>query len=147
MPIGRNAGMVTTLVSVFNIGVLAAFLRVIVGIAIVMHGLPKVKGAWKQSGEWIKSMGVPADAAVLVTILEFFGGIFLIVGLIVPIVAGFLAIQFLAIIIVKKVKMHAALIGSQQKPSYEIDFTYLLLALVLVVLGAGVLSVDSVIGF
>ena len=43
--------------------------------------------------------------------------------------------------------MKAAFIGAQQKPSYEIDFTYLLLALALVVLGAGALSIDSLIGF
>ncbi|MDV3277014.1 MAG: DoxX family protein [Nitrososphaerales archaeon] len=139
--------MAIALVGVINTDIFAAFLRVFVGTALVMHGLPKVKGAWKQSGQWIQSMGVPAAAAVPVAILEFFGGIFLIIGLIVPIVAGFFAIQFLAIIVMKKSKMKAALIGSQQKPSYEIDFTYLLLALVLVVVGAGVLSVDSVIGF
>lgn len=136
-----------TLIPVGETGVLAAVLRVVVGVAFVIHGLPKIRGGWKQSGQWIKSAGVPSEAAVLVTILEFFGGIFLIVGLIVPIVSAFFAIQMVAIVLMKKFGMHASFIStSREKPSYEIDVLYLLLALTLLVLGAGVLSLDSLIG-
>ena len=49
----------------------------------------------------------------------------------------------IANVIMKKTKMKATYIG---KDSYEIDITYLILSLVLIVLGAGALSVDSVIG-
>jgi putative oxidoreductase len=126
---------------------LALLLRVLVGAAYMLHGYPKVKGAWKQSGQWIQSMGVPAFAAVPVTVLEFFGGLFLIVGLIVPVVAALFAIEMLAIAVMKKLKMGAALVAvGQGKASYEIDFTYLLLALALLVLGAGAFSLDSVLG-
>ena len=135
------------LFGVVDAGILAAGLRVVVGAALVAHGLPKVRGGWKQSGQWIQSMGVPAAAAVPVTILEFFGGIFLIVGLMVPVVAGFLAIQFIAITAMKKSKMNASFIGSQGKASYEVDILYLLLALALLALGAGAVSLDSFIGF
>lgn len=91
-------------------------------------------------------MGVPASAAVPVTILEFFGGLFLVIGLTVPLVAGFFAIQFAAIILMKKTKMSAVLVGTQGKASYEIDLTYLLLSIALLVLGAGAFSVDSLLG-
>ncbi len=125
---------------------LAIILRVLVGAALVIHGYPKVKGGWKQSGEWIKTMGVPPFAAVLVTIIEFFGGIFLLVGLLVPLVAGFAAIQFAAIIVMKITRMRAVFTGGQGKPTYEVDALYLLLAVAVLFLGAGPYSLDSVIG-
>lgn len=137
----------TNLIPVVTSGDLAAILRVVVGFALILHGLPKVKGGWRQSGQWIQSMGVPAGAAVLATILEFFGGILLVVGFIVPVVAGLLSIQMASIVAMKKSKMHGSFVSMDPKrPSYEIDVLYLLLALVLVILGAGILSVDSVLG-
>ncbi|MDG6979849.1 MAG: DoxX family protein, partial [Nitrososphaerota archaeon] len=78
-------------------GYVSLVIRVAVGAAMIAHGMPKVKGGWgKQSGAWIATMGVPPAAARLVTLLEFFGGMFLIVGFLVPLVAAFLAIQFAA---------------------------------------------------
>ncbi len=117
------------------------------GAALVLHGLPKVRGGWRRSGDWIKSMGVPPVAALLVGILEFLGSIFLIVGFLVPLVAALFMVQFAAIIAMKVFKMKAKFIpGSQGGSSYEIDVAYLLLALALLFLGAGPLSVDSVLG-
>lgn len=47
------------------------------------------------------SQGLPGAAAVLAGILEFFGGIFLVIGLIVPIVALFYMVQFGSIVVLK----------------------------------------------
>lgn len=122
---------------------IALFLRVLLGAAMIAHGIPKVKGGWgAQSGQWIGSMGVPPVAARLVTVLEFFGGVFLVVGLLVPLVAAFFAVQFVAIIAMKASKMKAGFMGGNGKPGYEIDFTYLLLSLAVLLLGSGALSVD-----
>ena len=99
----------------------------------------------EQAIGFMKTMGVPEGAAVAAAILEFFGGFFLIAGLIVPIVALFFAIQFSAIIVMKKRKMKAVYI-SPGKPNYEIDATYLFLCIVLLVLGAGALSIDGLLG-
>jgi len=124
---------------------LALAVRLFLGISLVMHGYPKVKGGWRQGGQWMKSMGVPATTAVFATIIEFFGGLLLVIGLIVPIVAAFAAIQFASIIGMKASKMKAPYISMEAgKPTYEIDAFYLVLAVVLLVLGAGVLSIDSV---
>ena len=49
-------------------------------------------------------------------------------------------------IIMKKTKTKATYIAQLSNPSYEIDITYLILSLSLVVLGAGALSIDSFIG-
>jgi putative oxidoreductase len=123
---------------------LALLVRVVVGGTLMIHGYPKVKSR-DQSVGWMKSMGLPGETAVLASILEFFGGVFLIVGLIVPVVGLFLAIQFAAITVMKKTKMHASYVDPG-KPSYEIDVLYLLFAVILIVLGAGALSVDHLIG-
>ena len=103
----------TTLVST---DLLSLVLRIVVGLALVMHGLPKAKAGWgKQSGEWIGTMGVPPVAARLVTVLELFGGIFLVIGLLVPVVAALFVVQFAAIIVMKAMKMDAGPIGGGNK--------------------------------
>ena len=77
-------------------------------------------------------------------ILAFFGGLFLIIGLTVPVVGLFFAIFMIANVIMKKRKMNAAYIDPR-KASYELDIRYLIHSIVVIVLGAGALSVDSVI--
>jgi len=117
------------------------------GAGLALHGYPKAKGGRLQAGQWMKSMGIPPITAVLVTVLEFVGGIFLILGLLTPLVGLFFVLQFGSIIWMKKSRMHASFISMEQgKPTYEIDVMYLLLALVFLVLGAGTFSLDHVLG-
>jgi uncharacterized membrane protein YphA (DoxX/SURF4 family) len=71
-------------------------------------------------------------------ILAFFGGLFLIIGL-------FFAIFMIANVTMKKRKMNAAYIDPR-KASYEIDIRYLIHSIVVIVLGAGAFSVDSITG-
>lgn len=126
---------------------LALFLRVLFGATIVLHGYPKITGGWRQAEKWMTSMGVPASTVLPVTALEFFGGVFLIAGALVPLVALFFVIQFGSIIVMKRWKMGAKLVSMDpSKPSYEIDLLYLLLASALLVLGAGALSLDGAVG-
>lgn len=129
------------------VGYLALLVRVWTGSNLIVHGYPKLgKQGRQQSVGWMKSMGIAGGTAVLAGVLEFFGGLFLIAGLIVPIVALFFAIQFFLIIVMKKTKMKAVFTG-QNKPTYEIDVLYLILSIVILVLGAGAFSVDGLIGF
>jgi len=122
---------------------LALLLRVWVGANFVSHGYPKLGKAKAQTLQWTKSLGVPTIATYLAIILEFFGGLSLIIGFIVPIVAFFIALEMVGAILLKKTKMKAPYMGQN---SYEIDITYLMLAIALLVLGAGLLSVDSFLG-
>lgn len=123
---------------------LSLLIRVLVGGTMMIHGYPKVKSS-EQSVNWMKSMGIPGGTAVLAAILEFFGGLFLVIGLIVPIVAILFAIEFASITVMKKIKMKASYVAPG-KPSYEIDVVYLLFSIILIVLGAGALSLDGLIG-
>ncbi|HEV2225741.1 MAG TPA: DoxX family protein [Nitrososphaerales archaeon] len=126
---------------------LLLILRLGVGAGLVLHGYPKAKGGRVQAGQWLKNMGIPHLAADLVTVLEFLGGVFLILGLLTPLVGLFFVVQFGSIIWMKKSKMHASFVSTEQgKPTYEIDAVYLLLALVFLVLGAGSFSLDSLLG-
>jgi putative oxidoreductase len=130
-------------------GYLALFLRVVVGASLMMHGYPKTKGI-RGTTNFVQTMGIPSGAAyavaALVTALEFIGGLFLIVGLIVPVVGFFFAIQFVAITIAKKFKLKGTYVSGQGPVKYEIDVLYLLLAIVLMVLGAGAFSIDGALG-
>ncbi len=123
----------------------ALLLRVVVGFSLVLHGYPKLKNP-KMSVEGMKTVGVPAAAVWLAIILEFFGGLSLIIGFLVPIVAFFAVIQFASIVLVKKTKMGGKYVRTDQGTSYGIDVTYLLLSLAMLVLGAGPLSLDALLG-
>ena len=125
------------------IAYLALLVRVWVGANFVAHGYPKLGKTKTQTLQWTKSLGVPAVATYLAIILEFFGGLSLIIGFIVPIVAFFIGLEMIGAMLLKKTKMEAPYMGQN---SYEIDIAYLILALALIVLGAGVLSVDSFLG-
>ena len=127
-------------------GYLALLLRIWVGANFIVHGRPKFSKTGEGIKTSLKNAGLPGGIVSAVGVLELFGGIFLIIGLIVPIVAALLVILFASIILMKKTKQHEAYIAPG-KPSYELDVLYLMLAIVILVLGSGVLSVDSLIGF
>lgn len=125
-------------------GYLALILRVWVGTNFVIHARPKLQ-SMPQTVQSMKGLGVPAGATYAATALELAGGIALILGLLVPIVGLFFVLFMAGNSVMKKRKMHADYI-SIGKPSYEVDVLYLALALVLVFLGAGVLSLDGALG-
>ena len=122
------------------VAVLALFLRVWVGANFVAHGYPKIGKNRQQTLQWTKSLGVPPILTYLAIILEFFGGLSLIIGFLVPLVGFCIALEMACAIIMKKTKMKAPYMGQN---SYEIDIAYLMLGIALVVLGAGLISVDS----
>ena len=123
---------------------LALVLRVWVGVNFVAHGYPKLGKGRQQTLQWTKSLGVPASLTYAAIILEFFGGLSLIIGFIVPIVSFFIALEMIGASILKKSKMKGQYIGGTV--AYELDVTYLLLAIALIVLGAGAFSIDSALG-
>lgn len=130
------------------VAVVLLVFRVVVGAAMFRHGLPKLRGGgWRQSGQWIASMGVPASFALLVGLLELLGGVFLIVGLLVPVVGFLFLLQFAGIIVMKKSKANAAFMPKGQGGgSYEVDYAYLAASIALIALGAGSLSLDALLG-
>jgi len=77
-------------------------LRVVVGVIFVMHGYQKFADIGvAQFGGFLDSLGVPAAGlfAIIVTAVEFFGGIALILGIFVHIAAKLLAFDMLMAIL------------------------------------------------
>jgi uncharacterized membrane protein YphA (DoxX/SURF4 family) len=77
----------------------------------MIHGYSKLKNLKQAAEETKKTLGIPVGAIYAATILEFFGGFFLIIDLIVPIVGLFFAIFMIANVIMKKIRMNAAYIA------------------------------------
>jgi putative oxidoreductase len=130
--------------SLFGVGQdLAAFvLRIGLGIAFIVHGYPKLnKQARKGTGDWLKSMGIPAIFGSVAGVAEFFGGIALLIGFLTPIVAALFVIWMLALIWLSLAKIKKKFVGG-----WELDFLLLISSLALVSLGSGLLSVDRVLG-
>ena len=81
-------------------------LRIIVGLAFVVHGWPKIQ----HPASWMTmTMGAHAFAPpwlqVIVTIVEFFGGIALILGFLTPLVAAAILIDMAGAIITVQLPM------------------------------------------
>ena len=120
-------------------------LRVVLGVIFFVHGYGKlfVKGALPGTAQFFAAIGVPLAnyAAVLVAFLEFFGGLLLIFGLLTRWVSVLLIIEMLVAFF--KVHLKQGFIISQQAYGYE--FILLILAALVVVLvnGAGKLSLGS----
>jgi putative oxidoreductase len=128
------------------IGYLALVLRIWVGANMIIHARPRLGKAIVKSADSMKSIGIPGWTAYATTILMFLGGIFLILGLIVRIVAVLFIINFVAIATMLKTKRDGQYIGTG-KPSYESSMLYIMLFLAIIVIGSGVLSLDALIGF
>jgi len=116
-------------------------LRLILGLLMIIHGWPKIKNI-KGTAEWMSSSGFKPGIfwATIVALVEFVGGIFLILGFLTQIIALFLTIQFL-VILLWKIKKHERLIGG-----FELDLIILAASIVLLLNGAGSLSLDKFFG-
>jgi putative oxidoreductase len=132
--------------SLFLIPYVALIVRVWMGINMVIHGYPKIRASKQTAQQMNQALGIPIKVTYISSILEFFGGIFLIIGLIVPVVALLFAIYMISIVFMKRKKMKAAYI-SPQGTSYELDITYIIISIALFALGAGAFSIDSLINF
>ena len=131
-----------------NPGIGLALLRVVTGVIFVAHGAPKLFGGGVGGlGDMLAGLGVPLStvAAWGITLLEFFGGLALIAGLLVVPVAGLLAVHMLMGIIL----VHAAngfyVVGPG---TGGVEFNLLLVAALstLLLAGPGVMAADGAMG-
>lgn len=117
-------------------------LRVTLGLAFIAHGYPKLFKNRTAVAQWFDAIGItPGKFWVLaVGVVEFFGGITLILGAWVELVGILLAINmFVAMWKVKWGK-----IGYIAQPGgWELDLIYLAVALSFLFTGAGVFAVSS----
>jgi putative oxidoreductase len=117
-------------------------LRLAIGTLFIIHGYPKLTAAQRtQGGAWMKSMGMPGALVPFGGVVEFFGGLALILGILTPIVAALSALWMLSTTWLVTTKAKKKYVGG-----YEIDITLFLAALALALLGSGIYSIDHLLG-
>ena len=117
--------------------------RVALGALFLTHGWPKIQDIRKPIG-FVKGTGWPGGAAfaALFTLLEFFGALALIIGLLTQIVAVLFVLEMIATTVFSKTKLN-----KKFGLGYELDLAYAALALVVALLGPGAWSLDRLLGW
>ncbi len=79
----------------------ALFLRIAVGVIFIAHGRQKLFGGLAGFGQYLESLGVPLPglSAVLIALIEFLGGICLLLGLFTRWAALLIALNMLGAIL------------------------------------------------
>jgi putative oxidoreductase len=110
-------------------------LRIIAGIGFMMHGLPKLLDISNTQNSFT-NMGLPPELAIIIGLLEFIGGLAILLGVFTRIAAGLLAINMIgAILLVKQSKGFI--------DGYELDLLYLAIMISLMLTGPGNLSIEK----
>ncbi len=112
-------------------------LRIVVGVFFIVHSQAKFGSGF---GGFLTNLGLPAEMAILVGLLELIGGILLIVGVLTRISGSLLAIDMLgAILYVKKAKAFSGNGG------VELELLAFIVLLTVIVLGPGRISISHII--
>lgn len=121
-----------------------AMLRIVLGVIFVAHGYPKIAGGVAGTAQFFGQLGIPLAGffAWVITLLEFFGGIALVIGFLVTPIALLLAFHMLVGIVLVHAPNGFYVIGPGQD---GIEFSLLLVAglLGLVFAGPGMAALDS----
>jgi putative oxidoreductase len=123
-----------------SIGLL--LLRIIIGLAFVVHGWPKIQ----HPASWMTMMMGPRAFAppwlqAIAAVVEFFGGIALILGFLTPLVALGILVDMTVAILTVHVPMGGHWIGG--RGSFETPLFYLVAMLAFLLIGPGRLSIDA----
>jgi putative oxidoreductase len=116
-------------------------LRVGLGVIFISHGYPKLFTELQRTTEVFTKMGFPFCFAYIAGVLEFFGGILLIVGLFTRISGLLLAMEMA----VALVKVHGLLANPMAVHDYEFPLALAVGSFALVGTGAGLISLDHAI--
>jgi putative oxidoreductase len=116
-------------------------LRVAMGIIFIFHGYPKLFGHTREIMQTFVRLGFPGFFVYIAGVVEFFGGITLILGLFTRISALLIAAEML--IAVWRVHLPQGPIA--QVKNYEFPMILAAAAFALATIGAGLISLDHVI--
>ena len=101
----------------------------------MMHGLPKLLDISNTQNSFT-NMGLPPELAIVIGLLEFIGGLAILLGVLTRIAAGLLAINMIGAILL--VKLSKGFIDG-----YELDLLYLAIMISLMLTGPGNLSIEK----
>jgi putative oxidoreductase len=111
-------------------------IRIIAGIAFILHGLPKFENLQGTQG-FFASVGIPAELAMIIGLLEVIGGILLIVGLITRITSILFIIEMIGAILIVKAGN-----GFMGEGGYEVDLLLMSISISLLLSGPGRVSIE-----
>jgi len=130
--------------------VLPAILRIVLGIVFFAHGAQKMLGWFGgfgfsgTMGSFENQMHIPAAFAFLAICAEFFGGIGLIIGLLGRVAAFGITINMLVAIFMvhHRFGLFMNWNGNQKGEGFEYHLLAICVALAIMVLGSGAISID-----
>ena len=114
-------------------------LRIALGVIFVAHGWPKLRNL-KTTAKNFDGMGFKPGAlfGTITALLEFFGGIALVIGFLTAAFAGLFVLEF-AVILIWKWARRLPLVGG-----WELDLLIFAAVLALFALGGGAFSLDRI---
>ena len=126
------------------VGWAALPLRLILGMLFMNHGYPKLFKDFKGTVKMVQGIGFKPGGfwAFWLGFAEFFGGLAILLGFATRIGAVLIGIVMLIALYLNKVTWKKPMIGG-----YELVLIYLAALITLYLLGAGNLSIDSIIGW
>lgn len=112
-------------------------LRIALGAAFVAHGYPKLFKMYAGVAGWLDSIGIKPGRfwALVVGVVEFFGGIALVLGVFTEFAALLIAVTMLVAMI--KVKWGRLSYVEPERMGWELDLIYFAAALAILFLGPG----------
>jgi putative oxidoreductase len=117
-------------------------MRLALGAIMLAHGYHKVFGGLHHHAQLVGGMGLPAWLGYVSSFTEFLGGLLLVVGFFTRPAAFAIGIDLS--VAIWKVHLHNGLIGSPDKPGYELALAAAALAFALIFFGAGPIAIDHV---
>ena len=119
-------------------------LRIVLGILFAVHGHPKLFKEFKGTAKFLKGIGFrpPAFWAAVLGVTEFFGGLALLLGFATRVAAALLIIAMLVALYFNAFKWKKPFKGG-----YEFDLLLIAGLLTLLLLGAGPISIDAMLGW
>ena len=121
-----------------------AILRIVLGIAMLVHGWSKLSGGVGGVAGFFGSLGIPAPGFIAwaVTIVELVGGILLVVGFLTQIAGILIAIDMLGAILFAYL-LSGALFIENGAITWETEAVFAAAALCIALSGPGAWSVDD----
>ncbi len=111
-------------------------IRVMAGIAFIIHGLPKFENLQGTQG-FFASVGIPAELALLIGLLEVIGGILLILGIVTRITSILFIIEMVGAVLIVKAGN-----GFTGEGGYEVDLLLMAISISLLLSGPGRISIE-----
>lgn len=115
-------------------------LRIVVGLAFILHGLPKIQAPFSWMGP---NSFAPGILLALAALSEFGGGIALILGLMTKLASLGLAFTMLVAVFFHAIIKGDSFVGKPGEGSYELALVYLVISILFIIYGGGKYSLDN----